>query len=46
MFGRFVWNLVTMVQDPESRRRVSRVNASADKVEQGMPHLRIVDDAA
>jgi len=43
--GRFLWNRVTMVQDPESRRRVSRVNAPADTLEQDMPHLRIVDEA-
>jgi site-specific DNA recombinase len=44
--GRFVWNRVTMVQDPETRRRVSRVNAASERVEQEMEHLRIIDDAS
>ncbi len=42
--GRFVYNRVTMVQDPESRKRISRINAADERIEQEMPHLRIVDD--
>ncbi|OYY91422.1 MAG: hypothetical protein B7Y45_03840 [Sphingomonas sp. 28-66-16] len=41
--GRIAWNRVHMVKDPESRRRLSRVNADADRVFIDAPDLRIVD---
>ena len=42
--GRYVYNRVRMLRDPESRRRVSRVNPSADQQVLEIPELRIVDD--
>lgn len=42
--GRYVYNRVRMVRDPESRRRISRVNSADDKLTVEMPELRIVSD--
>lgn len=42
--GRYVYNRVTMKRDPESRNRVSRPNASADRQTLELPELRIVDE--
>ena len=42
--GRFLYNRVTMKRDPESRNRVSRPNAAADRQLVDMPELRIVDE--
>lgn len=43
--GRYLYNRVRMVRDPESRKRLSRVNAADDQVMVDMPELRIVDEA-
>ncbi len=42
--GRFVYNRVTMKIDPESRNRVSRPNAAADREAIDLPELQIVTD--
>ncbi len=42
--GRYLYNRVTMKRDPESRKRVSRVNPSAEKIMVEMPELRIIDE--
>lgn len=42
--GRFVYNRVRMKLDPDSRRRLSRPNADADRIEGHFPELRIIDD--
>ncbi|WP_298810516.1 recombinase family protein [uncultured Sphingomonas sp.] len=43
--GRFLYNRVRMVRDPETRKRLSRNNAANDRTYVDMPHLRIVDEA-
>ena len=43
--GRLVWNRVSMVKDPETGRRISRVNPAAQQILVEAPELRIVDDA-
>ncbi len=43
--GRIAYNRVRMVKDPETRRRVSRVNDAADHLFAEAPDLRIVDQA-
>ncbi len=43
--GRIVYNRVTMKRNPETRRRVSRVNAESDRVEVVAEHLRIIEEA-
>ena len=40
--GRIVWNRVTMVRDPETGRRISRVNPEAEWQHAEAEHLRIV----
>jgi len=42
--GRYLYNRVSMKRDPESRKRVSRANATDDRVVVEMPELRIVSD--
>ena len=42
--GRFVYNRVKMVRDPDSRNRVSRANDADARLEGSFPELRIVDD--
>lgn len=42
--GRYLYNRVQMKRDPESRKRVSRINAAEDMVTVDMPELRIVDE--
>ena len=42
--GRIVWNRVRMVLDPDTGRRVSRVNPEADWQWAEAPHLRIVPE--
>lgn len=42
--GRYLYNRVTMKRDPETRRRVSRVNAAEDRLSIDMPELRIVPE--
>lgn len=41
--GRIVWNRVTMVRDPDTGRRVSRVNPRSEWQEIEAPHLAIID---
>ena len=41
--GKIVWNKVRMVKDPETGRRVSRVNAREDRTSVEAGHLRIVE---
>lgn len=41
--GRIVWNRVTVVRDPDSGKRVSRVNPEAEWQSADAPHLAIVD---
>ncbi|MEH3098836.1 recombinase family protein [Sphingomonas adhaesiva] len=43
--GRYAYNRVRMVRDPDTRKRLSRVNGATDLVMVDMPELRIVDDA-
>ncbi|MGT2467395.1 recombinase family protein [Mesorhizobium atlanticum] len=40
--GRIIWNRVRMMKDPDSGKRVSRVNPKAEWQEQKAEHLRIV----
>jgi site-specific DNA recombinase len=40
--GRLVWNRVTMRKNPQTGRRVSRVNPTADWITTAVPDLRIV----
>ncbi|TIO63052.1 MAG: recombinase family protein [Mesorhizobium sp.] len=40
--GRIVWNRVRMVKDPDTGKRVSRVNPKSEWQEQPAEHLRIV----
>ena len=42
--GRFVYNRVHMVRDPETRNRLSRNNPEGERVEQAFPELKIVGD--
>lgn len=41
--GRIVWNRVRMVKDPDTGRRVSRINPQTEWMEVRAEHLRIVD---
>ncbi|MBK8175222.1 MAG: recombinase family protein [Rhodospirillales bacterium] len=43
--GRLVWNRQRFVKDPETGKRVSRLNPEHEWVIQDVPELRIVDDA-
>lgn len=40
--GRIVWNRVHMVKDPDTGRRISRINPKSEWQEQAAEHLRIV----
>src|SRR4029434_2556195 len=42
--GRLVWNRLRYVKDPDTGKRVSRLNPASDWVATDVPHLRIVDD--
>jgi DNA invertase Pin-like site-specific DNA recombinase len=42
--GRLVWNRMHSVRAPETGKRVSRANASANWARHDVPELRIVDD--
>lgn len=42
--GRLVWNRLRYIKDPQSGRRVSRLNARKDWVTIEVPQLRILDD--
>ncbi len=41
--GRQVWNRLTYVKDPETGKRISRLNPEADWVITNVPELRIID---
>jgi hypothetical protein len=41
--GRLVWNRVCMVRDPDTNRRISRVNPESEWKTVSVPHLAIVD---
>jgi site-specific DNA recombinase len=41
--GRIVWNRLTMCRDPNTGKRVSRINSNSAWHEQEAPHLAIVD---
>jgi len=43
--GRLVWNRLRYVKDPDTGRRVSRMNPENDWIVQDVPDLRIVPDA-
>jgi site-specific DNA recombinase len=43
--GRLIWNRQRFVKDPDTGKRVSRLNPEGEWVVQHLPHLRIVDDA-
>lgn len=42
--GVLVYNRTTMMRDPETRRRVPRVNPPEQWQRESVPHLRIIDD--
>lgn len=42
--GRLVWNRLRYVKDPETGKRISRLNPSTEWVVQDVPELRIVDE--
>lgn len=42
--GQIVWNKVRMIHDPETGRRVSRINAAQDRHRTPATHLRIVSE--
>ncbi|WP_322111154.1 recombinase family protein [Varunaivibrio sulfuroxidans] len=41
--GRLVWNRLRYIKDPETGKRVSRLNDKADWIVQDVPDLRIID---
>ncbi len=43
--GKLVWNRLRYVKNPETGRRISRVNPKAEWIIQNVPELRIVDDS-
>ncbi len=43
--GRLVWNRLRYVKDPQTGRRVSRLNDPGSWIVEEVPELRIVDDA-
>ena len=43
--GRLVWNRLRYIKDPETGRRVSRLNPKEDWIITDVPEMRIVDDA-
>jgi site-specific DNA recombinase len=43
--GRLVWNRLRYVKDPQTGRRVSRLNPRASWIAKEVPALRIIDDA-
>ena len=42
--GRLVWNRLRYIRDPDTGRRVSRLNPAAEWITSDVPHLRIVPD--
>ncbi|MEO0958666.1 MAG: recombinase family protein [Pseudomonadota bacterium] len=43
--GRLVWNRLTYVKNPDTGKRISRLNAESAWVTQDVPELRLIDDA-
>jgi DNA invertase Pin-like site-specific DNA recombinase len=43
--GRMVWNRQRFLKDPETGKRVSRMNPQSEWIVHEVPHLRIIDDA-
>ena len=43
--GRLVWNRLRYIKDPETGRRVSRLNPADQWIIKDVPEMRIVDDA-
>ena len=43
--GRLIWNRLRYIKNPETGRRVSRINPPEDWIVTEVPELRIVDDA-
>lgn len=41
--GRLVWKRLRYLKDPDTGKRVSRLNPESDRVIQDVPELRIVD---
>jgi site-specific DNA recombinase len=41
--GRLVWNRLRYLKDPDTGKRVSRLNPEEERVTQDVPELRIVD---
>ncbi|MDR9393647.1 MAG: recombinase family protein, partial [Roseovarius sp.] len=42
--GRLVWNRLRYIKDPETGKRLSRLNPVDQWIVQDVPHLRIIDD--
>ena len=42
--GRLIWNKLRYIKDPDSGKRISRLNPVADWITKEVPALRIVDD--
>ncbi len=42
--GKLVWNRLRMIRDPETGKRVSRMNPESEWQKADVPHLRIVDE--
>jgi hypothetical protein len=42
--GRLVWNRLRYVKNPDTGKRVSRLNPASDWMSRNVPHLRIVPD--
>ena len=42
--GRLVWNRLRYVKDPETGRRISRLNPDSEHVVNDVPELRIIED--
>ncbi len=43
--GRMIWNRLKYIKDPETGKRVSRLNDESEWIIKGVPELRIIDDA-
>ncbi|WP_286828276.1 MULTISPECIES: recombinase family protein [Kordiimonas] len=43
--GRLVWNRLRYIKDPDTGKRVSRMNPEEDWIAQEVPELRIIEDA-
>lgn len=42
--GRLVWNRLRYIKDPDTGKRISRLNPKDEWIVQEVPHLRIIDD--